>query len=101
MASVGFDERGFVFYRDRVKPDSYETIKEAFVSKYGPPCEAVSGQIQNGFGATFSQAISVWCFSDGKLSLSKYDPAALDFGYFSFTGTEYLSVKADRPVVNF
>lgn len=98
---ISFDAAGLVGFDLSFRRESLPTIKAAFVSKYGKPCRLERETLQNAFGATFSQVSDVWCFSDGTLWLSRYDPDYLDNAASMFRSDRFMKRRAAKPAVNF
>lgn len=98
---VSFDEVGLVTYRTAFLPSGLATIRAAFEAKYGAPCAVENGTLQNKFGATFDQATTVWCFSDGQLKLSRYSERNLERSSATFFARRLADRKPPTPTVNF
>lgn len=99
--SVLFDDVGLVTYRTSFLPSGLATIRAAFEAKYGAPCGLENSKLQNGFGATFDQITTVWCFADGQLKLSRYSERNLERSSATFLASRLAERKPPTPTVNF
>lgn len=99
--AISLDERGLLGFRFAVIQSGYETLKSAFVERYGPSCETKHDALQNRYGAQWQQETSVWCFADGRLRLSRYLEANVERSEAEFVSARMLSHSTNRPLANF
>jgi len=76
--------------------DDYVAISASLRARYGKPCGATVDRMQNGFGATFMNHHTVWCFKTGKLTLNERAIGAATINY-----KDTWSKPVAKPPVNF
>lgn len=99
--STWFDEAGLVAYDTAILRSGLPTVAAAFETKYGPPCSSENWKLQNGYGATYDQSATVWCFVDGKLMLYAYSAKNLERSSIVFRAERFTDRKPPTPTVNF
>ena len=90
IAGVDARQIGAAFGRDglfaleaKFPRDSFGIVEAALNDRYGPPCEQRTRQVRNRLLESFSSRVRVWCFSDGRATLSErldhIDESAFEF----------------------
>lgn len=98
---AGFQPAGMPMLRAKFPAQSYATIRKALVARYGPPCQTGETMARNALGASFPNAQSAWCFSDGKLLLNQIDGKITETG-FTFLADYYEKALTERqPAIDF
>lgn len=76
--------------------DDYDAISMSLRARYGKPCSATVDRMQNGFGATFMNHHTTWCFKTGKLTLNERALGAATISY-----KDKWSKPVNKPPLNF
>lgn len=81
---VFFENGALDWFSIEVPRDQYKTAIESLRSAYGEPCEVGFRTLQNGFGAQVVSDVTVWCFSDGRLSFYEKSMRNIQFTDLTF-----------------
>jgi hypothetical protein len=99
-ARVGFNQDRLAALELRFNSRSFENIYEAFEEKYGTPCESSAPVVRNGVGASFTNDTKTWCFSDGKMTLSRYADKITSMKAY-YRSNELVQLEQRKPPVDF
>lgn len=83
-----------------LETSSYDRVVQAFSIKWGKPCEQSAPIIHNGVGTAFTNDKLTWCFSDGKLTASRFGGKVTQMRVL-FRTTAVLAEDNAPPTVNF
>lgn len=95
-----FEDNQASFFDFAFERSGWSTAEKALTDRYGIPCERESKTLQNAFGAQYPQEEIVWCFSDGKLTLSTIAREQRDRAGLQFVA-DRLAPPPPPPTVNF
>lgn len=101
MIIAGFQPAGMPLLKAKLPARHYATVHQALVARYGPPCETRAAVARNALGASFPNAQSVWCFSDGRLILNQVDGKTTETGFTFVTDYYEKAMKERRPAIDF
>lgn len=99
---IRIDSIGMIAFQFATDIAHFDALKAAYTAKYGESCATHQEDLQNLYGATFRQEVITWCFSDGKMSLSKYLKANVTKSETVFVSQRFLNAANQSPPdVNF
>lgn len=73
----------------------FETIRDAFAAKFGPPHESIQEPIQNRMGANFLNDIVRWKTTTGTLEISRY-ASLLQYGKVDIADPGLMKIVEER-----